>query len=320
MTLRSSTRLLWLTALTLPFTVLAQQGMKVMEDNVPVRASPSDTAALVGSSPRYHTYVSTEVQNGWHKVYFTDKQAWIHGSKLAADPRGLATISASVGNVRTGPDTSFRLAGTMPSGSKWMVIGVAGTGGEWKQFYYGGAMRYMHQSLLETYDQPQSSAGFVQVPPSGEGFYTITSSDRVWGLPRLVYPLMDASRQFTRDNPGWGKIGVNDLSFKAGGYMSPHGSHQKGDDADIRLLRNDGALLTTDIYQTTYSRERTRTYITNYLAKFLNLNVILFGDRFVYGRLTSTRTDECTKAPVSTALQYVACYPSHWHHLHVRVN
>lgn len=299
---------------------LAGTPMKVMLDDTPVRASPSATAALVGTSPRYHTYVSTEVQGGWHKVWFSSQTGWIEASRLAVDNRDVVTVTASSGNVRSGPGTDNRIVGTTSAGTQWMVIGVGGTQGAWKQLYYGGEIRWMHQSLLQTYDQPTSNAGFVQVPQGGEGFYAITSSDRLWGLPRLVYPLMDSARQFTRDNPGWGKIGVNDLSFKNGGAMSPHSSHQIGNDADIRLLRTDAVLETTDIYQPTYSRARTKTLITNYFNKFLDLNVILFGDRYVYGRLTSTRTGECTQAPISTALQYVACYPDHWHHLHVRVN
>jgi Penicillin-insensitive murein endopeptidase len=253
-------------------------------------------------------------------VWFSDKQGWIHGSKLVADTRELVTVAASTGNVRSGPDTSNRVVGTTSSGTQWLVVGLGGTNGEWKQFYYAGSVRWMHQSLLQNYNQPTSSAGFVQVPPSGEGFYAVTTSDRLWGLPRLVYPIMDTARQLTRDNPSWGKLGINDLSFKAGGTMSPHASHKNGDDADIRLLRNDGLLEATNIYESTYSRDRTKTLITGYFNKFLNIDVVLFGDRNVFGRLTSNRSDECAKAPVSSTLQYVACFPNHANHLHVRVN
>jgi len=308
-------------ALVVPGASFAAQAMKVMFDDTPVMASPGGGAQL-GTSPRYHSYVSLAVQNGWHQVWFDHRHGWIHESKLSADPRPVLAVTASAANVRTGPGLDWRVAGTAPQGSQWLAIADTGPNKDWKQLYHGGDIRYMHTSVFQAQrpDLPKSEAGFVQLPPSGEGFYAIAGRDRVWGVPRLVYPLIELSRKMKRDHPDWGRLGINDISMRNGGWMSGHVSHQKGVDVDLRLMRNDQVEVTTDIYKTTYSRARTRALITDYLHRDLDINVVLFGDPQVYGRVTSNREAECAKAPVSSALGYVACWPNHHHHLHVRVN
>ena len=79
--------------------------------------------------------------------------------------------------------------------------------------------------------------------------------------------------------------------------MSPHTSHKRGLDVDMRPLRTDGHHAPDTIYDPAYSRDRT-----------LILVQLLFADGSVYKVLFN-----------DTTIKGVHAWPGHDNHLHARM-
>ncbi|HRI63533.1 MAG TPA: penicillin-insensitive murein endopeptidase [Polyangium sp.] len=143
-------------------------------------------------------------------------------------------------------------------------------------------------------DQSQSTnAAFVQLTGENGNFYLYSPKDRVWGTPSAIQSVRTVANDL---QPQGFEIGVGDISFQQGGRMSPHGSHRRGVDVDIRPLRKDGQRLPVTITDPNYSRDRTKILVQTLLAQ-PNVSLILFND---------------------TNIQGVRFYEGHHNHLHVR--
>lgn len=140
---------------------------------------------------------------------------------------------------------------------------------------------------------PRSSAGFVQLPASGTGFYGYYGANRRWGTPTMVYGLMRIGQAWSGNG---GRMGVGDISFKNGGKISGHASHRKGVDADIRPMRKDNAESPVTINQSAYSRSQTTKLLRLFRQK-LPVHLIFFNDSHCPG---------------------VQHWPNHDNHFHVR--
>ncbi len=126
---------------------------------------------------------------------------------------------------------------------------------------------------------PRSSAGFVQLPASGAGFYGYYGASRRWGKPELVYGILRAGQAWAQQGRG-PRLGVGDISLENGGPISGHKSHQRGIDADCRPMRNDGKELAITIQEPAYDRARTQAILT-LLARNTQVDVVFFNDRNV---------------------------------------
>lgn len=136
---------------------------------------------------------------------------------------------------------------------------------------------------------------FVQLPQScGHGYYSYEVAARQFGTEATIQALREVARTFAYNLPNV-QIGIGDISFENGGTMSPHQSHQKGLDVDIRPLRNDRVHSPVTISDPHYDRETTRWLVESLLAH-RNVRRILFNDTHIVG---------------------VHFFPGHHNHLHV---
>lgn len=78
----------------------------------------------------------------------------------------------------------------------------------------------------------------VQLPKSEH--YTLRDPERSYGSSHAVTVIHDSIAAFRAETGYRGEIKIADLSKKGGGRLRPHGSHQAGRDADIRLPRRKG--------------------------------------------------------------------------------
>lgn len=78
----------------------------------------------------------------------------------------------------------------------------------------------------------------VQLPASEH--YTLRDPERSYGSSHAVTVIHDSIAAFRAETGYRGEIKIADLSKKGGGRLRPHGSHQAGRDADIRLPRRKG--------------------------------------------------------------------------------
>lgn len=145
-----------------------------------------------------------------------------------------------------------------------------------------------------TGDAPHgATVAFVQLTPDGSGYYLYSNQDRCWGTPAAIQSIRNLAAALVRSGI---EIAVGDISFAQGGRMSPHGSHRRGIDVDIRPQRIDQARLPVNITDPNYSRERTNTVVQE-LRKDENLALILFNDQKIEG---------------------VRFWEGHHNHLHIR--
>ena len=77
--------------------------------------------------------------------------------------------------------------------------------------------------------------GWVNLPRSGLGFRTHSSSDRQWGQARLVNNLMGLGTVWSRIHPGR-TLNFGEMSKYDGGYFPPHQTHRNGTDCDMSMI------------------------------------------------------------------------------------
>lgn len=277
-----------------------------------VRSGPSTGYAKIGLVYNGQRYVSVQRSGSWHKVWFNGGTGWVHGGYVSEVSGSPQKVTASLLNVRRGPSTGYGVVGQAGYNSRWVVVGNSGS---WRKIYYGGATRWVHGNYLSgvggttaappptTGGLPGSSAGFVQLPASGQGFYAYSSSGRRWGTPAMVYGMMNAASAWKSQNPSYPRISIGDISATNGGYFPPHVSHRYGKDVDYRPVSNSSYEGPLTIWQSNYSSYRNRRWITEYAKKYLNVKVIGFQDAAIYN-----------------SLWYVQNWSGHHNHHHLRIH
>jgi hypothetical protein len=134
----------------------------------------------------------------------------------------------------------------------------------------------------------------LQVPTAT--LYGTNSEDRRFGTQRTITAIQAVAEKFHQETGL--RVGVGDISKSGGGPISGHASHQKGVDADIRLIRNDGAEQPTTYQSGSYSRQHTQLLVNLFRSNpVFPIKFIFFNDPHVTG---------------------VSPWPNHDNHLHVR--
>jgi peptidoglycan hydrolase-like protein with peptidoglycan-binding domain len=136
------------------------------------------------------------------------------------------------------------------------------------------------------------------LPRSAPGMYSHGITSRQYGVRQTIQALLSIGRRWAAAHPNGPEIGVGDISFQGGGVMKPHVSHQKGIDADIWLMRNDGVKALTTYKSPSYSQT-----LTQQLVDMIRTNDVL-KVQFILNN--------------DPQIQGVKPWPGHDNHLHVR--
>jgi hypothetical protein len=124
------------------------------------------------------------------------------------------------------------------------------------------------------------------LPRSGPGFYSYHpgSPQRQYGTAGTIAALQAIGAAWAAAHPAGPRIGIGDVSFRGGGKMPPHASHDKGVDVDVRLMRSHGKELAGTFRDRTYSRALTQQLVDAIRAnKVAAVKVIYFNDPSVTG-------------------------------------
>jgi hypothetical protein len=124
------------------------------------------------------------------------------------------------------------------------------------------------------------------LPRSGPGFYSYHpgSPGRQYGTAGAIRSLQAIGLAWAAAHPAGPRIGVGDISFRGGGRMPPHVSHDKGLDVDLRIMRNDRQEGGTTYREASYSRALTQRLVDTIRAnQVLPIKLILFNDPQVTG-------------------------------------
>ncbi|MCA1812184.1 MAG: penicillin-insensitive murein endopeptidase, partial [Halobacteriales archaeon] len=137
------------------------------------------------------------------------------------------------------------------------------------------------------------------LPAPAPGLVPYGRPHRQYGRLEAIQALLTVGRRWAERHAGGPRIGIGDISFRTGGLMPPHKSHQAGLDVDIRPMRADGAEAGTvwSDPSTQYSRARTQELVDLLRQNgVLQVEMVLFNDPAVTG---------------------VRRWPGHDNHLHV---
>ncbi|MFO7571090.1 MAG: penicillin-insensitive murein endopeptidase [Gaiellaceae bacterium] len=122
---------------------------------------------------------------------------------------------------------------------------------------------------------------------------------RLYGNERVIRKLVAALAAYRAENPDAPRVVVGDISFREGGPMDQHRSHQNGLDVDVYYPRRDGALLAP-----TSAAQVDRKLAQDILDRF-----VAAGAQMVFvGYATGFRGPGDVVIP----------YPHHEDHMHVR--
>lgn len=131
----------------------------------------------------------------------------------------------------------------------------------------------------------------------GPGVYGYYDESKRYGLAETIAALREIGAIWERRYPGR-RFGVGDISKRGGGDIDGHASHEKGVDADIRLVRSDWAEQAAEYQDHEYSHDLTQELIDLFWTNsHLGVKFVFFNDPRSLG------TSE---------------WPNHDNHFHVR--
>ncbi len=333
-----------------PVSILQDDAVRIIELQTTVRSGPADSYTTIGTVYEGQVYFSTEIFDGWRKIWYSRSEGWIPETDIVLQSAEYDVVDWDWLNVRTGPGLSYTQVTAVPGGSKWVSLAYSGS---WHQIYFDGGTYWLSGVGVTTFDYvapdgaapspTTSSVSFLKLPASGPGFVRrcgANNPDHAWGTPTAINGLIAAAEAWDLDHPDFPRVRMGDISLPDGGVFddngSSHMSHQDGVEIDIFLLRNDssddGA---PDLYDPVYSSERTRDWIENYLSVALpevETLGILLNDANIFSKLTTvSSTAVCPGEgcpldasgehiqPSVSGLSYVRCNPGHFCHMHARL-
>jgi hypothetical protein len=150
-------------------------------------------------------------------------------------------------------------------------------------------------------------SGGTQLPLEGPDWVTWNPVEdavpnrrgRLYGHERTIRTLVSVLAAYRAANPEAPRVVIGDISFRNGGPMELHVSHQNGLDVDVYYPRLDGSL----------RAPRTRRQVDRELAQDLLDRFVAAGARMIFvGHSTDLRGPSDVVIP----------YPNHEDHMHVR--
>lgn len=165
--------------------------------------------------------------------------------------------------------------------------------------------------------------------PAHRGF-RMRDSDRAWGTNETISFMLEAFDHVRRVHPDAARVRVHDLSYRRGGPMRGHHSHQSGRDADIGLYQNrcrGGTCAFRDVRARDLDVERQWTLLRYWLrhnqVDYIFLDYDLQQPLYEYAE-----SQGATRAQLNEWFQYphgsrsargvIRHEPNHADHIHVR--
>ena len=116
----------------------------VQGNSVNIRDGAALSANVIGSANQGTTYPALASENGWFKISYNDKTAWICGSYFSVSPvsaeNSRGSVQGDVVNVRSAPTTESSIVTTVPQGATLVVYGKEGN---WYKVSANGSMGYI---------------------------------------------------------------------------------------------------------------------------------------------------------------------------------
>lgn len=126
-------------------TLTAQQ---VNASTLSVRSGAGTSFSIIGSVRSGQIYVANSTSNGWHRIYFDNRQGWCSSQYLTRRTGGIGRqVTASSLNVRSGPGTGYSIVGSCTAGEVF-VADTSQSG--WLRIWYRGAQSWISAQYTTT--------------------------------------------------------------------------------------------------------------------------------------------------------------------------
>ena len=124
-------------------------------NNLNVRSENSTSSKVIGSLPLNTKVNIIESKNGWHKIDYNGKDAWVHGDYVDLDSKQNVENKTSVNktgvvnvgslNLRSGAGTSYGVIKTLPKDTSLLVLE---TQNNWSKVNVGGVVGYVSSEYI----------------------------------------------------------------------------------------------------------------------------------------------------------------------------
>ncbi|GAA0707330.1 hypothetical protein GCM10008904_16460 [Paraclostridium ghonii] len=186
------------------------------EETVNVRSGPSINFQKVGELKKgQEIEVIQMLDNGWAKIVFNGKEAYISGSYLSntkpddnKETVKIKYVTSETGlNVRKGPSTGDQIIGKLPYGSSVEVVNITSTG--WAKIKYNSTYAYAYVSNNYLSDNPVNTGEQKPLPtPKATPRYLDAPQDN-----RIIDASQDKYQNTIKVNPMYSS-GLKSLSIK----------------------------------------------------------------------------------------------------------
>ncbi|MBS4218951.1 N-acetylmuramoyl-L-alanine amidase [Bacillus sp. FJAT-49711] len=162
--------------------VKAESDYKVGTNSLNVRAEPSLTSAVIGTLPSGTEVNVLDIQFDWAKINYHGKTGWIAshflvgGSTYDTKKASLVSVAADGVRLRSGPGTSYPIAGYTTYGDTFTLIE---TKGDWKRVrlsngntaWIAGWFVSSNQESMKIAKSPETLRGKTIILDAGHGGY-----------------------------------------------------------------------------------------------------------------------------------------------------
>ena len=205
---------------------------EIDHDGVRVRKGPSSDTGVVKTLDKRTPVNVIARQGDWRQINMPVK-GWVYREALHLGLKRYVRVKEGHKlGVHAAPRSSSDILKRLAHRTEVRVMKMEG---HWRwidQPTRGWVYRdYLAKEIPEPYAPSvgtPNSAGFVQLPSSGRGYYWYCSiSTHHWGIPRMIAKTITMGRQTSRT------FGCGDMSLPHGGYFPPHATHQDGHAQDL---------------------------------------------------------------------------------------
>jgi len=120
-------------------------GLEVTAGALNVRASIMGT--ILGQIQRGQRFVATSQSNGWYRIDYRGRHAWVSGSYVRRVAVTSIVVTANSLNVRSGPSTGNTRIGALPRNFHAVKLGQSGA---WILIQFDHRRAYVHGSYANT--------------------------------------------------------------------------------------------------------------------------------------------------------------------------
>lgn len=145
-------------------TAAFAQPVEITVSNLNVRSTAN--GSKVGRLQRGQPTVVRSTSNGWSRIDFGGRRAWVYSRFITPTSASVFEVTASRLNVRSGPSTRYRRIGQVSRGQRYVVLS---TRGGWHRIQLDSRAGWVHGDFVERVGDADGMVGRLSGRSSSGG-------------------------------------------------------------------------------------------------------------------------------------------------------